>query len=586
MPKTWLPFNPREGEESPIRELDEKDDLLQSFPEELQVVCRENKHLWDYLCMIAADEMTIPEYIPELKRSHGDTQPYNLIYPVSGGIFIHICSDREAGRPIYVPIEPGLTQDLSTIMPSLEDRLVDGAVDLTGAETEEERTTALLKLVDKVSIVHRNGNNTTIYNSKNGKDKKNKKNKDSGRGKIQVTTEQLEALKYMIIRDKVGMGVMEPIIRDPNIEDISCSGIGRIFLEHKIFKSVHSGIEFESHEDVDDYVLRLSEQIKKPVTLRNPVVDATLPDGSRINIVFGREVSRRGSNFTIRKFSETPLSIMELIGFGSLDYVMAAYLSLVIEESMNLFVVGETASGKTTLMNAVTTFMPQNHKIISIEDTPELQVPHANWLREVSKNPSPGDKGGSVGMFELLKAALRQRPDVIIVGEIRGEEGNIAFGAMQTGHQVMSTFHASNVEKTIQRLTGHPISVPKTYMDNLNIVVCQNAVKLPNGKKGRRATSVSEIVGYDSVSDVFSYVEVFRWNPATDTFEFVGNKNSYLLEEKIAIRRGILPNQKWKVYQIVERRARILEKLHKEKGVSDFYELLRVLARAQQEGIF
>jgi len=181
---------------------------------------------------------------------------------------------------------------------------------------------------------------------------------------------------------------------------------------------------------------------------------------------------------------------------------------------------------------------------------------------------------------------LRQRPNVIIVGEIRGEEGNIAFGAMQTGHEVMSTFHASNVEKLIQRLTGHPINVPKTYMDNLNVVICQNAVKLPNGKMGRRATSISEIVGYEPISNTFSYVEVFRWNPAADTFEFVGRRNSYLLEDKIALKRGFPPDKKWQIYNLVERRARILEKLHKEKGVRDFYELLKVLAKAQEERIF
>jgi flagellar protein FlaI len=250
------------------------------------------------------------------------------------------------------------------------------------------------------------------------------------------------------------MGVLEPLIHDTNIEDISWSGVGQIFVEHKIFKSLMSAITFESHEDLDDFVLRLSEHIKIPVTLRKPIVDATLPDGSRINIVFGREISRRGSNFTIRKFADTPLSILELIDFKSLSYEMAAYLSLIIEEGMNVFVVGETASGKTTLLNALTTFIQPNQKIVSIEDTPELQVPHANWLREVAKAASHGE--AQVTMFDLLKAALRQRPNFILIGEIRGEEGNIAFGAMQTGHAVMSTFHASSVEKVIQRITGNP----------------------------------------------------------------------------------------------------------------------------------
>ena len=206
-----------------------------------------------------------------------------------------------------------------------------------------------------------------------------------------MTAEQLKALKYVVLRDKVGMSVMEPMLRDSYIEDINCSGVGNIYLEHKIFKGAQSSVAFEDHEDLDSFVLRLSESIKKPVTLREPIVDATLPDGSRINIVFGREVSRRGSNFTIRKFGGTPLSMLDLIGFGSLSYEMAAYLSLVIEEGMNLFVVGEAASGKTALLNAVTAFIPLKHKIVSIEDTPELQVPQANWLREVAKAPAPGD---------------------------------------------------------------------------------------------------------------------------------------------------------------------------------------------------
>lgn len=576
MPEILLPFT-KQGEEGAPQSNMSEEELLKLLPEPFQEVCKQNKHLMDYLRMIPIETIGIPEYYPKLTRALGDKPQKNLIYPVAENIFVHIYSEPGGGRPHYIPIEPSLTQDMSKVLPDVESKLVEVAGGLSMAESDKERKEAILKLIDKVVVVH--GNGSGPHSSKGSNSKTNKT-------KVQVTREQLEALRYLIIRDKVGMGTIDVMIKDPNIEDISCSGLGHIFLEHKIFRSVKSAIRFETHEDLDDFVLRLSEQIKRPVTLRNPIVDATLPDGSRINIVFGREVSRRGSNFTIRKFSETPLSILELIEFGSLSYEMAAYLSVVIEDGMNLFVVGETASGKTTLLNAITTFIPPAHKIVSIEDTPELQVPHVNWIREVARAPGQGEKGANVSMFDLLKAALRQRPNVIIVGEIRGEEGNIAFGAMQTGHEVMSTFHASNVEKLIQRLTGSPINVPKTYMDNLNVVVCQNAVKLPNGKTGRRATSISEIVGYDPVANVFSYVEVFRWDPVTDTFEFVGKRNSYLLEDKIAIRRGIPPDRKWQIYSLVERRAKILEKLHKEKGVRDFYELLRVLAKAQQEKLF
>ena len=581
MPNILLPFVNQEEGEAP-RNIPPEEELLKLLSEPMQEACKQNKHLLDYLRLIPTEKIGVPEYCAKPTRAHGDQPQKNLIYPVSDNVFIHIYSEAGGGRPHYIPVEPSLTQDMSEIMPEVEGRLVEVAGGLRAAETDKERKEAVLKLIDRVCVVSRNGSSARLSKGGNGKGGNSKSNKT----KVEVTPEQLEALKYLIIRDKVGMGTIDAMIKDTNIEDISCSGLGLVFLEHKVFKSVRSAISFETHEDLDDFVLRLSEQIRRPVTLRNPIIDATLPDGSRINIVFGREVSRRGSNFSIRKFTETPLSIIELVEFGSISYEMAAYLSVVIEDGMNLFVVGETASGKTTLLNAITTFIPQNHKIVSIEDTPELQVPHANWIREVSKAPGQGEKGSSVSMFDLLKAALRQRPNVIIVGEIRGEEGNVAFGAMQTGHEVMSTFHASNVEKLIQRLTGNPINIPKTYMDNLNVVVCQNAVKLPNGKAGRRATSISEIVGYDSVSNTFSYVEVFRWDPVRDVFEFVGKRNSYLLEDKIAIKRGIPPDKKWQIYSLVERRARILERLHKEKGVSNFYELLKVLAKAQQEKIF
>ena len=581
MPNIILPFVNQEEGEAP-RNIPPEEELLKLLSEPMQEACKQNKHLLDYLRLIPTEKIGVPEYCAKPTRAHGDQPQKNLIYPVSDNVFVHIYSEAGGGRPHYIPVEPSLTQDMSEILPEVEGRLVEVAGGLRAAETDKERKEAVLKLIDRVCVVSRNGSSARLSKGGNGKGGNSKSNKT----KVEVTPEQLEALKYLIIRDKVGMGTIDAMIRDTNIEDISCSGLGLVFLEHKVFKSVRSAISFETHEDLDDFVLRLSEQIRRPVTLRNPIIDATLPDGSRINIVFGREVSRRGSNFSIRKFTETPLSIIELVEFGSISYEMAAYLSVVIEDGMNLFVVGETASGKTTLLNAITTFIPQNHKIVSIEDTPELQVPHANWIREVSKAPGQGEKGASVSMFDLLKAALRQRPNVIIVGEIRGEEGNVAFGAMQTGHEVMSTFHASNVEKLIQRLTGNPINIPKTYMDNLNVVVCQNAVKLPNGKAGRRATSISEIVGYDPVSNTFSYVEVFRWDPVKDTFEFVGKRNSYLLEDKIAIKRGIPPDKKWQIYSLVERRARILERLHKEKGVSNFYELLKVLAKAQQEKIF
>jgi flagellar protein FlaI len=471
-------------------------------------------------------------------------------------------------------------------------RLLDYVDELATAETDEDRLRVLHLAIDEICQVVNNKRNGNGNGNANG-DAASRfplfffKKKGNGRRRgerIPVNQQEYDALRYRVERDKIGVGVLQPLILDPNIEDISCSGLGSVYVEHKVFKGLKSTITFENEAELDDFVLRLSERIKKPVTYKNPIVDATLPDGSRINIVYGGDVSKRGSNFTIRKFATTPMSIVEIAMTRSLSWEMAAYLSLIIEEGMNMFVSGETASGKTTLMNAVTTFIRPDAKIVSIEDTPELQVPHQNWVREVVRG-AMSEADSSVSMFSLLKAALRQRPDEIIVGEIRGEEGAIAFQAMQTGHACMATFHASTVEKLIQRLTGHPINVPKTYVDNLNVVVIASAVRLPNGKRGRRILSINEIVGYDPVANSFSFVEVFRWNPLTDEHEFTGYMNSYLLEHRVAPTRGIPKREVRRVYELVERRAALLKKLA-DQGVTDFYDLFKVLTKAQRQGLF
>ena len=385
------------------------------------------------------------------------------------------------------------------------------------------------------------------------------------------------------MRDKERLGVLEPLIGDNQIEDISCSGVGPIFIEHKLFGGLKSNITFDESDELDNFVLRLSEKIKKPVTYKNPISDATLPDGSRINIVYGNDVSTRGSNFTIRKFTAVPLSILDIIRSGGISAEMAAYLSLMVGEGMNLFVSGETASGKTTLLNALTMFYPPAAKIVTIEDTPELQVPHSNWTREVVRGSMSSSDGG-VTMFSLLRAALRQRPNAILVGEIRGEEGAIAFQAMQTGHAVAATFHASSVEKLIQRLTGAPISVPKAYVDNLNVVAIASAVRLPNGRPGRRILSLNELVGYDSQADAFSFIETYRWVPHNDTFEATGHMNSYLLENRVAPARGIDPQNKRAIYDEMAKRARLFERLL-EAGRTNFFDIFKAFAQAQRQGI-
>lgn len=559
-------------------------------------------HLMAYLHKVPFSEFGVPDYYPEANRKMGDLVDPNLIYAVKGNTFIHIFPDHNEARNYYIAIEPG-TDQLTDLMEDMEYRLLDFVEILADANTPEEKTEVILKAIeDSCDVVD------YVAPKSDGNDKNDKEKAKAGKaskkgeggflklpfgggggaatkgGRLKCTAADVESLRYMVIRDKVGMGPLEPFISDPWIEDISCSGLGPVYIEHKIFGALKSSVNFDTHEELDDFVLKLAEKMKKPVTFRSPIVDATLPDGSRINIVYGGDVSKNGSNFSIRKFMGIPLSIVDVCNSGMMTWQMAGYMSLIVEEGKNFFVSGETASGKTTLMNALMTFVRPEAKIVSIEDTPEVQVPHPNWTREVVRGQM-SQGGGSVDMFSLLKAALRQRPNEIIIGEIRGEEGNIAFQAMMTGHAVCATFHAATVEKLIQRVTGVPISVPRTYVENLNVVVICSSVRLPTGKMGRRVINISEIISYDPSSGSFSFVEIFRWDPVQDIFEFVGLNNSYQLEQHIAASRGISEKNRRQIYREVDRRGALLQKLA-ESGVNNFYELFKLLSKAQKQGLF
>ncbi|MCJ7605442.1 MAG: type II/IV secretion system ATPase subunit [Dehalococcoidales bacterium] len=580
---------------------------------EVQEVCKESPHLLQYLRMLPEHGVEIPKYYAKVTRALKGTKDPNLIYAVGGGVFIHILANTLDIRDYYLAVEPSVIDAQNEALDEIENRLAYYVEELEGVEDAAKRFEIIMDIVNRIVNIttHVNPTKPTPVEAKkeeeikeddpaapdSRKDKKPakpkkekkplflKKGGGNHKGKIDITRFQYTALRYLLRRKLEGMGAMDPMIQDTGIEDISCSGLGNFFVEHKIFGGLRTSIGFETNEGLDKYVIELAESIQHPVTFREPVVDATLPDGSRINIVYGTDVSKRGSNFTIRKFSETPLSILELVQFGMLNYDMAAYLSIIIQEGMNIWVSGETASGKTTLLNALTTFVPPEAKIVSIEDTPEVQVPHHNWIRGCTRGSGKEADSSEVSMFDLLKAALRQRPNLIIIGEIRGAEGAIAFQAMQTGHACMSTFHAASVSKLIQRVTGNPINVPKTYVDNLNVVVIAQQLRLPNGSLGRRLTSVNELVSYESISDSFSFIETFNWDPVTDTFRFRGFQNSYLLENKIAPRRGYPEEKRRQIYKVLKQRSEVLKRIV-EQGKTDFFEVYAVLSKAYRDGLF
>ena len=535
--------------------------LFERLPPQLQAQSKNQEHLWSYLCKLPVDDIGIPAYYSRLSRQQMNLEDRNLIYPLGKGVFVHIYPDNESPRDSYVPVEPASLDAMGPLMHEVDSRLLDYVDQLDPTEADpEQRTKNLFSCLED------------ICSGKEGRFQK---------GGLKVTETEMMGLKYLTARDKVGMGVMEPLISDPYIEDISCSGVGDLFVEHKIFGGLTASISFDDTAELDRFVIKLSERIGRPVTMRQPIVDAVLPDGSRVNIVYGEDVSIRGSNFTIRKFNSVPMSILDLIDLGTLSFEMAAYLSITMAAGLNTFVCGETASGKTTLLNALSTFIVPTNKIVSIEDTAELQVPHPNWTREVTRGRA--GEGSSVTMFDLLRAALRQRPNEILIGEIRGEEGAIAFQAMQTGHTCHSTFHASSVEKLIQRLTGSPINIPKVYIDNLNLAIVIGSVRLSDGTSVRRITSINEILGFDDETGAFNFIEVFRWDSASDTFDFPGHMNSTMLEDVVAPKLGLSRQNARSIYDKIDVRAAAFRKIH-EQGTTNFYDLYKFLAQAHRQG--
>jgi len=596
--------------------------IYRLLPDRAKAYAKKDPHLLEYLHIVPIDKVGIPQFYPKLSGKLRKISRPNLIYPVGDDVYIHIYYDATDLRNYYIPIEPTLLHSVDKYVRIAEEKMVDYLRNIS-AETFEEKKEILQKALRSICVIEKekfSNNSSAALNlpsfrtdlkfssfknlgaSIRSLDIRNFfkniqtrlslplffiKNKDDGL--IHVSPYEYNSLEYAILRDKLYLGILHPFVLDPYIEDVGADGVGRVYIEHKIFGSLKSVIEFKQEEDIDNFVVRLAERIGKPITYKNPIIDATLPDGSRLNIVYGGDITLKGSNFTIRKFTEVPYSILELIERGTLNYEMAAYLWLLIENKMSLFVSGETASGKTTTMNALTTFIPSHFKIVSIEDTPELQVPLPHWTREVSRVSNRGIQmgegtGSDVTMFDLLKAALRQRPNFIIVGEIRGAEGNIAFQSIQTGHPLMSTFHAGSVDKLLQRITGPPIDIPKTFIDNLNVIIIQSAVRRPDGSVVRRVMSVNEVVGFNPQRNSVSFVRAFQWDPVTDRHIFTAANNSYLLESKIAPSLGIPEERTYMIYNEIEKRKRMLEKIH-ERGITNFYDLYHVISRIYKEGI-
>ena len=280
---------------------------------------------------------------------------------------------------------------------------------------------------------------------------------------------------YYIKRESLGFGKIDPLMRDPHIEDISCDGAGvPIFLYHRKYGSVRSNIVFKDEEELSYFVVRLAQKCGKHISIAEPMLDATMPDGSRIQMTLSTEVTTKGSTFTIRKFRADPFTPPDLIELNTVSAEIMAYYWLAVENRVNMLIAGGTASGKTTILNAMSLFIPRDAKIVSIEETREINLPHPNWIPGIARTgfgEVVQDKMlGEIDMYDLMKAALRQRPEYILVGEIRGKEAYVLFQAMATGHATYSTVHADSAKALIHRLEGKPIEIPRIMIQSLDVV--------------------------------------------------------------------------------------------------------------------
>ena len=375
---------------------------------------------------------------------------------------------------------------------------------------------------------------------------------------VRTADETFYRLFYYLYRAFLGYGKIDPLMYDPHIEDISCDGPGLpVFVYHDDYTDIETNVVYE-RDELGDFVIQLAQRSGRHVSVSDPVVSTTLPDGSRVELALGEEVTPKGSAFTIRKYADEPFTPIDLLEYGTVDRKILSYIWLAIENNKSLIFAGGTAAGKTTSMNAVSMFIPPRSKVLTIEDTRELSLYHDNWLSSVTRERM-GDQ--DITMYDLLRSALRHRPEYIIVGEVRGEEAITLFQAMNTGHTTFSTMHADSVQTVINRLENEPINVPRPMVTSLDVLWVQ-VLGRSGDKRVRRAKTIAEIEGIDQRTGELDYSNSYEWNSDADTF---ADSNSELLDE-IREERG------WSRSELLQelKDRQLFLKYLQDNGVSDY----------------
>jgi len=394
-----------------------------------------------------------------------------------------------------------------------------------------------------------------------------------------VDDASLHKIFYYLRRDFVGYGRLDPLLHDPQIEDISCDGSGiPVFVYHIGYRDLETNLVF-TKQDLDSFVLSLAQRAGHHVSAAQPQTSATLPDGSRVHLTLDSDISMRGSNFTIRKFEESPITPPQLVEFGTFSLEEMAYLWLALEHNMSIMFVGPTASGKTTSMNAVSLFLPPDGKVVSIEQLREIYIPHDNWVSYVTREARASEGREAITMYDLLQSALRQRPEYILVGEIRTDPtvSRTFFQSVFTGHPGATTFHASTAQNAINRLTSDPLDITEQMASALDLIAVQRQVSVEGEGMGpRRNISLSEVRSPESSDETMDLVELFRWDSQTDeineTLDYM--QNSQVLQ-KVSDAKG------WDIERVLEeidKRREVLAYMI-ETGVTDHDEVVGTAAQ-------
>lgn len=482
----------------------------------------------------------------ELGEDFEELDTYPVRPPFS---YVRILFDKRDYSRFYYVVEPKATeqelQDLDTIQSVLQ-----RALNISRETLEEGQDEFLHQAVDDILDAYR------LPSRKSNREK----------------------IHYFIERDLVGYGKIDTMMHDPNIEDVSCDGPGvEVFVYHRRFESLRTNVLWPDEFELERYIIRMAQRCGKHISIAEPLLDATLMDGSRIVMTLGREVSTKGSTFTIRRFRDEPFTPVDLLEFKTFSSMQIAFFWLSMQYGMSMLFVGGTASGKTTSLNACSLFLPWQHKIVSIEETRELNLPHPNWIPGCTREGFGGESAmagvkaaGVVDMYDLLRAALRERPEYIIVGEIRGAEAYVLFQAMATGHTTYSTFHADSIQSLVHRLENKPIEIPRVLIPSLDAISIQIQTRV-GGKRVRRNKNIVEIIGIDPHSHELLTNEAFRWDNATDEFVFTGK--SYVLE-KIMMKANL---NRVEIMDEIKRRQLVIEWCLK-KSIRDYRDFARVVA--------